>query len=60
LFLWAIFGYLVFMIFYKWCINYEGQDRYNDMYLKYYNISTVAAKKRDRINERYTGSPCSS
>jgi len=30
LFLWCIFGYLCFMIFFKWCTDYVGQDIYND------------------------------
>jgi len=29
LFLWCIFGYLCFMIFFKWCTDYIGQDMYN-------------------------------
>jgi len=30
IFLWFVFGYLCFMIFFKWCTDYWAQDRYND------------------------------
>jgi len=39
IFLWAIFGYLSFMIIFKWCIDYQGQDQYNCQVMQHFNLS---------------------
>jgi len=41
IFLWAIFGYLCFMIFFKWGTDYGSQDLYNFEWANQNNISAT-------------------